>query len=386
MSLSGCGAPPAAAPIPKDLKSPFAGYASAQFASPSRWLCLPERANDPCKRDMSATEIAPDRSRRVETPAIALAPSVDCFYVYPTVGLSLLAGNHDDFSDVSAIEEASLAQAAHFREACALYIPLYRQITIGTYFRGPETKNAALDVAYSDVADAFLHYMATYNRGRKIVLVGHSQGAQMLTRLVQRYFDADPTMRAQLLVAILLGGEIQVPEGRASGATFANVPLCTTALQTGCVVAFRSHRAQEAVEPRWNTPARGNITACVNPATLDTGAKGLASLSRSYFPLSKTFRSELRDADDATTPFLLVRDFYRAECAEGTSGFHYLAVTAQPRDGDRRRSPVDWAARNVRGITGLHVLDFQLAQGDLVEIVRRRAESGARGASELDSE
>ena len=36
------------------------------------------------------------------------------------------------------------------------------------------------------VVDAFLHYMGQYNRGRKVVLLGHSQGAQMIVRLLQR--------------------------------------------------------------------------------------------------------------------------------------------------------------------------------------------------------
>ena len=120
---------------------------------------------------------------------------------------------------------------------------------------------------------------------------------------------------------------------------------------------------------------RGLVTACVNPATLDLpdAPAGPRLLSRSFFPLSPTFREGLRGADGVKTPFLMLRHFYAAECTEGSSGFRYLAVTGRPPEGDARESPVDWSGAFVSGLTGLHMLDFQLAQGDLIELVRRRA-------------
>jgi len=88
--------------------------------------------------NVDATELRPDGSRVVVRGARApTAAKVDCFYVYPTVDLRLDAANHEDFSDLAPRTRRDRAQAARFAEACTLYVPWYRQITIGTYLRSP---------------------------------------------------------------------------------------------------------------------------------------------------------------------------------------------------------------------------------------------------------
>ena len=74
------------------------------------------------------------------------------------------------------------------------------------------------------------------------------------------------------------------------------------------------------------------------------------------------------------TPFVVVPDFYTAQCVDGRDGFRYLAVDEARTPGDTRPSPVsfDWYGWKTR--LGLHVLDFQLAQEDLIRAVRRRLE------------
>src|SRR5262249_40233892 len=110
-------------------------------------------------------------------------PPADCFYVYPTVDMKFFPGNHDDFSDRWPMSGATIAQAVRFRDVCALYVPLYRQVTIGTYVIGGPQLDDRLEFAYSDVEAAFRRYLAAYDRGRPLVLLGHSQGAHMITRL-----------------------------------------------------------------------------------------------------------------------------------------------------------------------------------------------------------
>jgi hypothetical protein len=135
VAFSACARPPAQpTAIPAGLESPFDGYASTLYSRPWMWLCSPDDAKDPCHGDLSATELRSDGSRVVEPDVEGPAKAeVDCFYVYPTVDLSLAAGNHDDIRDTKGIVSTTVAQAAHFREACSLYVPLYRQVTIGSY-------------------------------------------------------------------------------------------------------------------------------------------------------------------------------------------------------------------------------------------------------------
>ena len=89
--------------------------------------------------------------------------------------------------------------------------------------------------------------------GRGFVLLGHSQGAGMITRLIQDEIDDEPLLSGRLVAAYVLGSSLQVPDGEVVGGDFANVPLCEAEDQTGCVVTYSSYRA-EAPPPaggRW---------------------------------------------------------------------------------------------------------------------------------------
>ena len=86
--------------------------------------------------------------------------------------------------------------------------------------------------------------MGQYNRGRKVVLIGHSQGADMIARLLQRVFDKDPAMRERLLLALPIGGPVEAAQGKLTGGNFENIPLCSRPDEQGCVVAFRTFRKE----------------------------------------------------------------------------------------------------------------------------------------------
>jgi len=367
LALSACGgtsAKPTA--LPSDLRSPFTGYESAQYAKGEKWLCLPGRA-DTCNRDLTATEIRADGSRAVMPQAVAPNAAVDCFYVYPTVDQRLLvATNHEDFSDLSAIARVTVAQAALFGQVCSLYVPLYRQVTLGTYLRRESLREEGLAVAFSDVADAFLHYMSHYNRGRKVVLLGHSQGAEMVKRLIQRFFDDDPAMRERLLLAVPIGGDFDVPLGRTTGGTFRNVPVCTKEGEVGCVVAFRSHREDSDVPSPQRVPPDSRAV-CVNPGNVaEDGGRGPL---RAFFPRLE----RLAGVEGVTTPYVYYRDLYTGRCVDGPKGTRTLEISETNEPGGQRKSPIDlstwmWGTR-----MGTHIADFQFAQGDLVEMVRARS-------------
>src|SRR5664279_1578107 len=232
------------------------------YRDDSTWLCLPRRV-DSCAGDLTMTDVRPDGSRAVRRPAGA-ANNVDCFYVYPTVDESARTGNHTDFSDRTQIAAVTAMQAVPFRQVCDLYVPLYRQITMGTYARDDAWTDEGLATAYADVAAAFDAYLAAHpNRG--IVLIGHSQGAEMVTRLLRDRFDRDATLRARLVIALAIGGNLDVVIDRRTGGTFNSIPTCSTAGETGCVIAYRSMPAGAVVaQPDPGYPA-GREQMCVNP-------------------------------------------------------------------------------------------------------------------------
>jgi pimeloyl-ACP methyl ester carboxylesterase len=357
--------------MPAGLRPPFRGYSSAKYSDPAAWLCRPDLPSDPCRTDLTATELLPDGTRAVVPFVPASEPKVDCFYVYPTVDLSLFAGNHTDFRDRAPMTRAAVTQVARFREVCDLYVPLYRQITIGTYLGSASSKAPYTEVAFSDVADAFAHYLGQHNHGRKIVLIGHSQGAEMVVELLKRYFDPDPAMRERLLVAMAIGWSVDVPQGQRVGGTFANLPLCAAADDVGCVVAYRSHRAGADVSPgRW-APPPGQESACVNPASVDRNERRW--VSGAYFPVAK----DVKGSEGVTTPAVVFRQLYTSQCMNGRDGYRYLGIGAAPGPGDQRRVPLDLGDFRLNTAMGLHILDLQFPQGDLVNMVAQRVKAAA---------
>jgi hypothetical protein len=357
--LASCAVPPAKPdPVPKE-----------RYAGESSWLCLPGR-DDACARDLTATVVRPDGTRSIEPFEPAREPKADCFYVYPTVDLSPIPRNHDDFSSIEPMAQVALAQAARLRESCALYAPLYRQVTIGSYLQPASWVERRLAVAFADVEAAFAAYLARYNHGRPIVLIGHSQGADMVVRLLRRFFDQDPALRSRLLVAMPIGGDVEAPRGATTGGTFANIPACTSSTQTACVVPYRTYAAGAPATPGHSAPRAGDTTLCVNPA--DVGGNALRPFSRSYFPVNDRSRARMRGVDGITTPWVSFPDLYAGRCVEGEDGFRYLAVAMAGTPGDVRPNPFDFDEVPARRLLGLHILDLQIAQGDLIDLVARR--------------
>jgi hypothetical protein len=366
---SGCGVP-ALTVSPGGLRSPYTGYSSALYRDDKMWICRPDLPFDVCRGDATATELLADHSRSIVPAGPAPQPDIDCFYVYPTVDLDLLPGNQSAAADRAPAARATLSQLTPFNGVCKLYVPVYRQVTIGTYLFG-QGEGPRSDVAFSDVQDAFFHYMGRYNHGRKIVLIGHSQGAGVVVRLLQDVFERDPVMMSRLLLAMPIGGPVEVPKGRTVGGTFDTLPLCTKPDEIGCVIAYQSRAAGGEVGKPAFVPQPGNEIACVNPANL--GGTGAHRFSRSLFPLTVDSRPMLKGIEGIDTPFVMLRDFYTGECTDGPGGYRYLAVAAAPLTGDQRVSPVDLKASNANGIMGLHQVDFQFPMGDLVDLVASRA-------------
>ena len=371
-ACAACAPLPPRTVTPSSTTSPFTGYSSATYTRDDRWLCRPGLPGNRCIADLSATEILPDLSRRIIPHVAAVDPKVDCFYVYPTVDMGLVSANHTDLADREAIATAALAQIARWSEVCNVFVPLYRQATIGAYlFATPSERNQRLEVAYSDVADAFTHYLGQYNRGRKIVLVGHSQGAEMVVRLVKQFFEDDSVLRKRLLVALPIGRPIEVPRGRQSGGTFATTPVCTADAVTGCVVAFQSLSAGQHANPASWTPAAGNETVCVNPSSVETNERRY--FSDVVLPRDLPRVGSLRGIEGITTRFVVVRDLYTGQCRDGEHGYRFLSIGYEPKPGDRRASLLDLSSFVLTTPLGLHNLDLQFAQGDLLALVARKA-------------
>lgn len=362
----------------------FAQAPKNDYAKLDHWLCRPglERANDACAAEQSATVVAANGKLKLEKFKPASNPAIDCFYVYPTV-----SNDTTPNSDMTAGPEEKnviAAQFARFGKVCRPYAPLYRQVTLTALRAGMAGRPMAADRAlgYNDVKDAWNFYLEKQNQGRGVVLIGHSQGSGVLTELIKNEIDGKP-VAAKVVSALLLGTNVAVPKGKDVGGAFQKMPLCKFASQTGCVISYVTFRAS-APPPANSLFGRvrgdGLQAACVNPAAL-AGGKGelrayLASRGRGNGSAADP-KPWATPAREIATPFVSVPGLLTAECVANDKG-SYLAVTvnADPQDPRTDEITGDVVTNGqVQNNWGLHLIDVQVAMGNLVDVVGAQAKA-----------
>jgi hypothetical protein len=385
LSFGACGpeaAAPAGSPSAIDTAQDpaIAPVTPLDYANLNHWLCRPGR-DDACAQDASVTTVPAYGEPQQDAFVPALDPPIDCFYVYPTISKDD-SGNADT---APGPEEREIArqQFARFGAACRLYAPAYRQVTLTALYklRRGETVDTNREMAFADVKAAWQHYLANDNAGRGVVLIGHDQGAGILTRLITSSIDGQP-IRDQIVSAILVGGAVETPKGQAVGGTFRTLPLCAAATSTGCVIAYSAFRAEappSGASLFGAASTTGNRAACVNPAELDGSAGELRAMLPSGDALFDDMAAppvwSAAAVTPIETPFVMLPGLLHATCVE-QDGFSYLAVTVTPDPADPRTDTINGDVvvnGSLRPFWGLHLIDMHLALGDLVSIVSTQA-------------
>ena len=113
---------------------------------------------------------------------------------------------------------------------------------------------------------AWKNYLAHDNAGRGFLLIGHSQGSKMLTRLIADEIDGKPE-QARLIGAIIPGTEVEVPDGKLVGGSFAHVPLCSHAGELGCVIVYSTYPADRPMAAVVRASGRPASPASPSPAS-----------------------------------------------------------------------------------------------------------------------
>lgn len=349
------------------------GPKAVNYDDQSNWLCRPDHPRA-CASDLDATVVAADGTlSREEFQANPDAP-IDCFYVYPTVSL-----DETPNSDMEAgPEEMSVinGQFARFGEVCRTFAPLYRQVTLTALRAGLSggSMNVDRELGYNDVVAAWNHYIENDNDGRGVVLIGHSQGAGVLTRLLAREIDGKPIQK-QLVSALILGSSgITVPDAQGKGGTLNDIDACRSADQVGCVVQFASFRS--TVPPPENSlfgrPREGDgKSLCTNPADLSGGAGKLDAYLR-----NDPDTEWVKPARDIDTPFVKVPGMLTAECVD-RGGLSFLEVTVHADPKDPRADDIAGDVitnGEVQAGWGLHLIDVHLAMGNLIDLVASQSQ------------
>ena len=326
------------------------------YSDPKTWLCRPG-AHDACDIDETATVVAADGKLTKETWKADPNAPIDCFYVYPTVSTD--PGDYSDMNPDPAETNVVKQQFGRFASTCKPYAPMYRQITLvglRKALANPATPLPWGDgVQYKDVRDAWNYYLEHDNKGRGVVLIGHSQGSFILIDLIRREIDGKP-IQSKLVSAILMG----------------------------TVASFRS-----TVPPPANT-LFGKVTepnmvaACTNPAALAGGSGELhAYRSNNGRTITGTTKPKPWVTPEVAidTPFVSTPGLLSAKYTSNDDASGYLEITVNGNPPGPRVNDIVGdlgVGANVLANWSLHLVDVNLAMGNLVDIVA--AESKAYAA------
>jgi hypothetical protein len=344
------------------------------YARPEAWLCRPS-GSDLCAAPVVATIVQSDGSRATRVLKPNPAAPIDCFYVYPTVSEDP-AGN-SGMTGGPGEERAVAQQFAPFASVCRPFAPIYRQVTIAGVDAVVQHRQIPVDfkLPYEDVRAAWRHYLAHDNVGRGVVLIGHSQGARILARLLVHEIEGKAEQRL-LAGALILGFDVEVPEGKDVGGTFKAIPLCRAAGQNGCVVAYETFPASSLApdDSRFTHPETpGMEIACTDPAALaggkldpilatQTNLLGKPALDQSWAAFAKSL----------DTPFVSLPGIASGRCVEGPEA-SYLSVSI-----NSPQAPGAWPATLPGALVvegrllkswGWHLIDVNVAMGNLIDFV-----------------
>jgi hypothetical protein len=348
----------------------LAGSAPAQpapidYSQTASWVCRPG-AEEVCTTGLDAMVVTATGQRTLEVFTPAADPPIDCFYVYPTI--SKEPTPYSDMARAPEIEHVTMAQAGRLTSRCRLFAPLYRQATM-TGLRQEMTGGAPLDWGgpYGDVLAAWRWYMAHENHGRGVVLIGHSQGAILLQRLIAEEIDGKPAQ--ERLVSAFLAGDpaLSVPRGALVGGAFKYIPLCTGAAQAGCVYVWGTYLADDADPSRFfgRNPGGGMAARCANPAAPDSGSVALVA-----------YMSKPPFAPQDDPPWVKLEGQLTGQCVSDAQG-SVLRITILPTQfADLLRLGFQHYALGPGW--GLHRLDLSLPQGNILDVVDAETQTWAK--------
>lgn len=388
----------APAPAPTGENAPaVATIAPMDYAQAGAWLCRPDQ-RDACEQVATATEVSADGKLTRDGFQPTGDPPIDCFYVYPTVSRDPTANADANIGPEE--QEVARQQIARFASACRIYAPVYRQVTLAALRKmlAGEDPGSDREMAYADIRAAWQRYIDHDNQGRGVVLIGHDQGAGLLTRLIAAEIDGKPPSE-WLVSAILPGTGVEVSSTGSVGGSFEKIPQCRDAASTGCVIAWSSFRASQPPPPDslfGKAQTDGQRVACANPAELD----GSGGVLKPLLPAGAILLDELAApapwagvagaAAGIDTPFVSLPGLLTAQCID-RGGFSYLAITENADTADARTDTINGDVvmdGKVQPQWGLHMIDMHLAMGNLVEIVKRQGEAwlAAKPSSALPPE
>lgn len=268
------------------------------YADPAMWFVRPGLTDNPAS--WLPADLRPDAEKRggplaaqaAEPEALAKPlpplPATAVFFVHPTSFMDRARWNAPlddrDANHRTNIYLRGLASA--FNGAGTIWAPRYRQATLGAFLADDRvTAGKAIDAAYLDVELAFDQMLKEIPKEQPILLVGHSQGALHLTRLLKERVAGQPLAK-RIAAAYVVGWPVSIDTDLPA----LGLPACTAPDQSGCILSWVSFA--EPADPEFvmtaydasvgfdGRPRQGTRMLCTNPltGTIDATADAAANL------------------------------------------------------------------------------------------------------------
>jgi pimeloyl-ACP methyl ester carboxylesterase len=219
-----------------------------------------------CGNDSSnPAPVATDYSQAAHWLSLpATVKAVDVFYLYPTAWQKVNNSDPDicDIDNPSMLKGAAAAfarQATAFETVGNIYAPYYRQYSDSSIKR----LETIADIPTLDAVAAFDYYIKHFNNNRPFILVGHSQGATVLTNLLAGYMKDHPDVYSRMIAAYVIGSPVtQAYLDNNSYLKFATGPD-----DTGVIISYNT----EAPAVNGTNPVLyGMVGLVINPLTWTT--------------------------------------------------------------------------------------------------------------------
>lgn len=251
--------------VPREAFAPLSPLPANAYDDPKMWIARPDITKDnPALWTPQGVKDAP------------AAKKAAVFFIHPTSYITTLGDAHwnmrlDDPESLKLARRFVQGQASTFNAVGDIWVPRYRQANFGVFFTDKPAAEAALDAAYSDVAQAFAAFVRA-NPDEPLILAGHSQGSRHLLRLLRDQVAGKP-VADRIAAVYAVGWPISVEADLPA----LGLPACARRKQAHCIVSWQSYA--EPADPsgvlevfgRANgytgKPRKGTHMLCTNPIT-----------------------------------------------------------------------------------------------------------------------
>lgn len=256
--------------------------ASNAYDDPRLWIARPgmRQQNDPAQWS------PPGLGQQAERQPAAV------FFIHPTSYIEKGDWNAD-LSDPTSRKYAGLfvkAMASPFNGSAAIWAPRYRQAAVGAFLTDKPEAERAIDLAYGDVLAAFDVFARNVGPNQPIVLVGHSQGAFLLRRLLRDRVAGVP-LASRVIAAYVIGWPVSITHDLPR----MGLPACEKADDSGCVLSWlsvsdpsdttmlmKAYARRKGLDGR---SVRGSPFLCTNPITgIRDGSAGASANNGTLVP------------------------------------------------------------------------------------------------------